>query len=106
MDLSRPQSCAHVGIGGRAVGNLSGGAVDVNEQRDAVPANEAVVDAQVGRDRGDTSNREPGGVLGVAVRGQSDAVPKALFDEVGECDCVVDVVTGFRVEGASAGDEP
>ena len=31
---------------------------------------------------------------------------RALVDEVGERDRVVDVVTGFRVERASAGDEP
>jgi hypothetical protein len=39
---------------------------------DAVPADEPVVDPQVGRDGGDIGNREPGCVLSVARRGQGD----------------------------------
>jgi hypothetical protein len=63
---------AHVGIGGRALGNLGGGVVDANEERDTVPADESVVDPQVGRDGGDIGHREPGSVLSIARGGQGD----------------------------------
>ena len=46
--------------------------MDLDEQRDTVSTDEAVVDAQVGRDAGDIGNGEPGCVLRVARRGQSD----------------------------------